>query len=346
MNKLCRLCRVNVADKTGSHLVPHFLIKRIDNVQGKKARDYELGFVISGWQVQHYFGRAVPQQTLEGIFGELSDEDLAKNQNPVVVDNVFCSKCESRLAALESEYSKTLSNKGEVEYYSGAPYSVGFMFWSSIIWRLSLSRVAGAKLSSGQEMLLQIFLNKNLANIEQRQKLGPVFSGRGINKISYWLLRSIDFSENEGTQLFFHPKYRYPYCIVIDEFILLFSFGNNLDDLMSKGFLGLKGDMLEASKNTVASKERILRIQHAKMRQVQESLQQITVKNIQDGISKLCDRVHKAFKFNGARMPPAMKQQVFEILAHDSVEEGKKYSFERVQYAIYTVLKRHYPNVQ
>lgn len=31
----CNLCKENDADKKGSHIVPHFLLKRIENIEGK-----------------------------------------------------------------------------------------------------------------------------------------------------------------------------------------------------------------------------------------------------------------------------------------------------------------------
>ncbi len=43
----CLLCYENPADKTGSHIVPHFLVKRIDNEPGQSGRDKEMGFVIT-----------------------------------------------------------------------------------------------------------------------------------------------------------------------------------------------------------------------------------------------------------------------------------------------------------
>jgi len=42
----CKLCKNKPADKKGSHIVPHFLLKRIENEEGKSERDYEIGFSI------------------------------------------------------------------------------------------------------------------------------------------------------------------------------------------------------------------------------------------------------------------------------------------------------------
>ena len=42
----CLLCNENPADKTGSHIVPHFLSKRVDNEVGSMERDKELGGIL------------------------------------------------------------------------------------------------------------------------------------------------------------------------------------------------------------------------------------------------------------------------------------------------------------
>jgi hypothetical protein len=40
----CLLCKKKEANKTGSHIIPSFLMKRIN---GGRVRDHEVGFVIS-----------------------------------------------------------------------------------------------------------------------------------------------------------------------------------------------------------------------------------------------------------------------------------------------------------
>ena len=52
----CLLCQQHEADKTGSHIIPSFLMKRI-NGEGK--RDNEIGFEIKNGIVETYFGRDI-----------------------------------------------------------------------------------------------------------------------------------------------------------------------------------------------------------------------------------------------------------------------------------------------
>lgn len=118
--QFCKLCGKEEADKKGSHIVPHFLLKRIINVEGKNQRDYELGFRFDKMGMSSYFGRAVQPEKLEETFGEISDDDIAKNKQQLVVDNYYCSKCENRFSLIESAYSKTLNKTDSKVYESGA----------------------------------------------------------------------------------------------------------------------------------------------------------------------------------------------------------------------------------
>src|SRR5512145_500874 len=108
----CKLCNKDDADKTGSHIVPYFLMKMIDNERGKKERGKELGFNIGELVTTSYFGQSVLPEKLTEIYGELSDTEIEDNKVPLIVDNFFCTDCESKLSQIENEYAKTLNNKG------------------------------------------------------------------------------------------------------------------------------------------------------------------------------------------------------------------------------------------
>jgi small subunit ribosomal protein S6 len=60
----CKRCHTNFADKKGSHLVPHFLLKRIENIEGKTQRDYEIGYVFEKFNVSSHFGRSVQDESI------------------------------------------------------------------------------------------------------------------------------------------------------------------------------------------------------------------------------------------------------------------------------------------
>ena len=133
---LCLLCESNLADKKGSHIVPHFLLKRIENVDGKKSRDVGVGFSIGELETKSHFERSVPTKNLDDIFGDLSDEDIRNNKvHPLVRDNIFCSLCENRLAAIEDNYSNHFQN-GMLK--SSRAYPAQLLFLTALIVGLVL----------------------------------------------------------------------------------------------------------------------------------------------------------------------------------------------------------------
>ncbi|MGB6084903.1 hypothetical protein [Moheibacter sp.] len=104
--KKCLLCKENEPDKTGSHIVPHFLIKRIDNDDNQKGRDKELGFILGDTTTSTYFGRLIQPEKLEEVFGEVTDDLISNNKIDGIVDYYFCSDCEKKFSNIESIYAK------------------------------------------------------------------------------------------------------------------------------------------------------------------------------------------------------------------------------------------------
>ena len=109
----------------GSHIVPHFLLKRIENIDRHKSRNYELGFVIKGLDTKSHFGRSVPT---EEIYGDLTEEEIDRNRHPLIVANFFCSNCEDKFARIESEYALTLRKTSAEIYSSSIRSELRFLF--------------------------------------------------------------------------------------------------------------------------------------------------------------------------------------------------------------------------
>ena len=159
----CRLCEKRKADKTGSHLVPHFIQKTIDNIDKDTGRDKELGFTISQTENISYFGRSILPEKLDDIYGELSKSEIKKVHNPNIVDYLFCSDCEKKFAIIENEYSKSVSQSdSEKNYESNTIPGLAFLFWISILWRISISRKFGLVLKPKESReLLPSFRQRN-----------------------------------------------------------------------------------------------------------------------------------------------------------------------------------------
>lgn len=335
----CKLCKKYEADKKGSHIVPHFLLKRIDNIEEKKGRDYELGFVIGESNTTSYFGRSLQPEELDKTFGELTEEENQKNSNPSIVDEYFCTSCEKRLSVIEAEYAKTLKKYSNETYKSGCSSELGLLFWISVVWRMSIHGIYGVRLAPGEEETCRRILDRCLAPDKTSINVNKMRVDKDLKRISYKLMRAPNYSDNHSTFLFFNPLYRHPYSILIDEYILLFSLKSNYVQL--KDFYGLKDEISQAPINKVGIDEKILPIENEKLNTVNTNLIN-KIKDIRVGfINKYLDNVYNKLGGVGKGMPPQIKQEVFDEITSDQKKIGRKYTHDDLVSSVMKVLSQY-----
>jgi len=311
----CRLCKINLADKKGSHIVPHFLLRRIDNLEGSKERGKELGFFIGEFTTLSYFGREVPPEKIDELYGEIPEEKLRDFKHPLIVDNLFCTSCEKRLAAVEEEYSKTINKHSQEVYDSGIKSELSFLFWASILWRLSVNNKNGVRLTKGEEETLRRILNRSLREKITDIDIENFRNSKDLKTMSYRLIRCPEYSLNNVTQLLFHPFFNKPYTLLIDEYILLFSFKSKYDEFNRNNFFGLKEDVFKAPMNSKISNEKVLALNTEKMAMimanVKEKIAQIRFKHIE----LFLDLLHVELGGIGQKMPYEIKGQILSELS-------------------------------
>lgn len=159
----CALCKKKPADKTGSHMVPHFLIAKVFSYDGSTNRDkvmVNVDNLAKGYK-EHYFGAQVYGDTISEVIGrELTDEEVEEEiqkTNALTLDYVFCKDCEDRLGVIESYYAEIL--KGKIKNY---PSAIPYLFWISVMWRMSVGKM-GTVLDTQHEESLRKILNHCLA---------------------------------------------------------------------------------------------------------------------------------------------------------------------------------------
>ena len=139
----CLLCKKALATKTGSHLVSNFLIQRFFAYDGTSKRDKEVveSYSVTNDDYRTYIGHRVGGEVTEELLGhEMTDDEIArenKKPNLLMRDYFFCPDCEDRFGVIETYYAEILSGK-EKKYPSYIPY----LFWLSIVWRMSIGRLA------------------------------------------------------------------------------------------------------------------------------------------------------------------------------------------------------------
>ncbi|WP_271783522.1 hypothetical protein [Aquimarina algiphila] len=336
----CLLCNENPADKKGSHIVPHFLSKRIDNEEGETGRDKEMGFVITPKQTTSYFGRAVLPEKLEEVYGEITDELIENNNIDGFVDNYFCTNCESNLSVIESEYANTLNQKPEIDqvYESSTSGFVAFLFWTSIIWRLSIQDDSGFKLKLKEEKRLNRILKKYLKNNLTEIKPNPLDSD--LNNIGYKLLRSPHYSDKNWTWLHWRPNYERPYSIMIDEYVLFLYFKKSHLKGMVMDFYGSENLKNKAEFNIPTENESIFSVPHKEYSLIVENIQNYGVKAVDKELDTNLDKIHQRLGKKG-KMNAQLKAEIKKKIADSQVALGQKFTLKNQAEIIYESLSKY-----
>lgn len=338
----CLICNLNEADKKGSHIVPHFLVKRIDSESGKKGRDNELGFIIEANQTTSYFGRAVLPEKLEEIYGEVNEELINENRVHGVVDYYFCTNCEKKLSILEGVYSNSLkkASKDGEEYLSTVTPFIGFLFWVSIIWRLSIQEDSRFKLKPKIEKRLSritsSYLKDNADDIKPRENDPDLFD------IGYKLLRSTNFSDENATFMHWQPSYERPYSIMIDEFIIFLYMKSSHLKGMTLDFYGSEAFKQKASFNTPFEKEKILPINHDDFKEIVAKVTNLAAQLKLKKLNSNLDAIHRRLGGKGRYMAQKLKDEIKLNLANSEKKLGIRHTIPEQSKIIFEVISKYH----
>lgn len=337
---LCELCLERDADKKGSHLIPHFLSKRIENVDGSKDRDKELGFVIQGIGTTTYFGRSVQPDKLEEVFGELTEQDIEENKSHNIRDHLFCSRCEDNLAKLESAYAARFPHHEEKDYINFETSEVPLLFWISIVWRQSfLNPRSGLNLKEKElkrlRRILYRYLNPDVDAISFNA------SDTDLQNLGWKVLRSPDYNSHHPTFIFFHPRHQRPYLFVLDELVIAFYFKQTHQRDMTQMFFGLENIIQTAPLNNQFSGETITYVGTATMRTAFEELTAFSAADRIENYKRFLDEVHIKFGGTGRKMPDSIKNEIINAVANEERVLGRKYTQMHFFETIVKVLKKY-----
>lgn len=339
----CNLCKKNDADKKGSHIVPHFLLKRIENIDGKTDRDYEIGYKIQSLKSESHFGRSVQPERLEETFGEITDDDIDNNKHPLVVDYFLCSDCEERLAQIESKYSQTIETIKDTEYESGISNANSILFWASIFWRLSVHGQSGVKLTDEQNELLRVLLDSFLPG--KKEELDEKLIGESdfAKELSYKIIRCHNCEQDEAKWLLFHPKFYNSLCLFIDEFVIVFSLNGQYDELKTIDCFGVNDLILSSPTNSIGGNEVIKPFDRSIFIEFSKRIVNKIKDVYLDGLYEFFDKVHVAAGGEGDKMPTELKQKILEEITSDEKKIGRKYTQEEIIMSTYEVMKKYAP---
>lgn len=229
---LCELCRLRPADKTGSHLIPLFLLKSIDTENNQ--RDSEIGFVIEEDETSGYLGRSVQPEKIDSLYEDLTPDKILEMKSPHILDNFLCTICEKRLSVVEDNYAKhyiKLTEKKKSIMQSG----IGQIFWGSVAWRSSYLK--GSYLLTGHREELRIYLANEIRKID-------IHDSETITRLSptkiftYKVTYSHDFIKVHPGNFLWIPYMNNPYCFILGNYALSFTFASEMEGVISKEDFG------------------------------------------------------------------------------------------------------------
>ena len=317
MNK-CLLCQKCEADKTGSHIIPSFIMKRIN---GKGQRDHEIGFEIKDGIVNTYFGRDIYDDKRKSITD--NEMKLYSKENYDVRDYILCNKCEKYFASLESKYAPSLNLKftenSNTKNTKISP-SDALLFWCSLIWRVSITGHLGTHLDKEREERLRLAL----------------ISGKTDDlNVKYALFRCKDYASRSG-----HGT---PVCmdikdnsvlLIVDDFmmLMLFDMKENQDTVLFEIGFNLKKDNL----NDGTIEEKISPIPVEIYSYIMKSILRVTFKSMD--LSGRLRKLHKIiFK---EELPNNILNEILEKIQNTG-KVGDKYTLEHYALCYKEVLKKH-----
>lgn len=228
---ICKLCDENLANQTGAHIFPAWLISSAFD-EDNNNRDYEIIYDVSLIDnKQPYFGRSVNLDRIKKEIGrDLTDEDIKNQKNELVVDNLWCRSCERKFKILEDfflEISRRLDfsnidNIG-IKKLGEEKYLIRLFFYS-LIYRATISDLNGKKIKNTTEKKLANWINKYLKSSIKETSDYISNSSEKEELLKYPLvLFKIDNSRDRTNNfVLIHNKHDKPYCYVINQFAFEF----------------------------------------------------------------------------------------------------------------------------
>lgn len=339
----CCLCNINAANKSGSHIIPSFILRRLTAIGKNQQRDKEVGFMINDFDTSSYIGRKVLPEELENLFEDTSFENAKDQFIPFIVDNYFCSSCETRFATIEEFYSKTLTkSKLESTYLSTNHSLIALLFWISIFWRCSVYRNTPFKLKEREEKrlrrLLDRYLKPNLKSIDFNQ----ISDDQDLKNITYRILRCPDYPVTGGTLYELNIHHKKPYSLILWEYVVFLYFKRTHHGSNNQLFYGFEDEILDAPINPCVNGEFIKKIKPEKFASSisKHNIQKARVRVVKT--NELLDGIYRNLKL-GNNMPQDLKSEIFTRIYNSDNPIGSKDKQELLFETIKDVIISHKP---
>ncbi len=257
----CMLCLQNKATKKNSHIIPKFITKSLLG-QGNIKRAYTIGT-------------------------NRMDKAAQFSQDTVKEDYILCDGCEQYFSVLEGYIATNLDNRLHDPKSANYFTEIGSggisckvceqidpiifrLFIYSIIWRCTISSTeicVGFNLEDNEAEILRSILLECKQEKEQDLIADIPHQAAAFPTYPFVLLTAEEFDDQTNNTIFLNPSFKNPYDLVLNEYMLVFSFELTEEQL--------KFDFLN---NIGKSKIKIGLFSKAGWKSVRNSMMQVIVK--------------------------------------------------------------------
>lgn len=277
----CKLCKLNEADQTGSHIISAFLLSSQIGKRGE-----EKSFLITTDPGNNYFENR-------------KDKDIKE-------DFILCRDCEKKLSFIENIFCAEITNKIEIEKYNQnftksntqkryfleckkVNPIVFYLLIYSVIWRASISTqiiYEHFKIDNDSLEDLRFFMDLFLPTLinhefpqNQKQWESMVENCQDIFVyFPFHLVKAENLAEKTGTYQFFDNLSKSPYHIMIGEYII-FPFFHDLE--FSDDFFEMKNEIdLDNAINNKYESGKITVVDNCKFEMTVGKIQNLTLEKL------------------------------------------------------------------
>lgn len=317
----CALCRENDATKTNSHIIPSFLVAQICSYDGSGKRDKEVMFTMTPYEEKVYTGQ-IPDTKIQELFDQelLSEERIETElkNNTAAKDYIFCPICEKRLSdTLEAPYATYFKERKKI------PEDVQYMFWLSIVWRLSVSQQFAFRIPFEKEEMIRKHLFDYMVAKEKGEAVTTIISNCPF---VYRIIKRKDKGNKAG---YLGGRYNYDFNILsytIGDYVLVASFSKELPEKYS--YLGLEAYIAQAPINDSTAQEQYLEIDNETYDSlIREFIKSTALKRLSAEF-EFADKCWESVRLPG-KMPDIIKKSLIMKLYSEEVKQGDRHSKER-----------------
>jgi hypothetical protein len=320
----CLVCNIMEADKSGSHVIPHFILESMQNEPGVNGRDKGITFKLGETSSDLRFGRALSPEKFESLLGRAPSETEIENsvrEQYHVEDHIFCTSCETKLSYLESLYKSEVDKSiQEGRKLTADQFKIAQFFWLMVILRCSVVPNTDFSLEKGLENKVKAITNRILSNSLQETKSNCLNTNLPFSLRI--LVNTTTFNKTRNSILL-HPNYANPYLLFINEYILLFN-------LQSESDITSLGKILKLNLKEDYGREEIKTLDADEWENVIEYCAGTKGKQF---YAANVERFRKTYYSKYSMLPQdeLTKAYMDEMVYDDTIEEHTKYSESRIQ---------------